>query len=478
MYFSLKVKVFCNLFALVFLFKAYGQNTNSIPLTLDKLIASYHEKGLFNGSILISANDTVLLKKAYGYSNISWKNKNEIDTKMMLASLSKHFTANLILQLYQEKKIALNDSVHQHLIEFKNSPIGNLTIRQLLSHTSGIKRDIFELAEETQVFQPRREIYKALIDSKLLFIPGSASSYSNTGYYLLSEIIEKVTNLSYNDALCKLIFDPLEMNNSGFKNNSLVIPKLARGYEILLGEAIYGNIGHTSSGKGASGIYSTVEDIYKYELALQEYKLLSKETQQLMSTPIKKGWGYGWKSRVVGKDSGGNNVHLTFHNGDAGGFASQYLRYAPDHLTIIMLSNQDVLPRSELFNQITTIINGKQPKPIRFKTGDELYKTALKEGTEEAYKKAVKHKQNGGRWPNPIRINFCGNQLLKVERIKDAKIIHSLNMKLYPKHWLGYVALGLILKDEGKIEEAKDLYLKVLDFDPKNSYAKRFLSEL
>lgn len=474
---SLNSKIVCCLFVLILFSKAYGQ-TDSRTVKLDKLLNSYHEKGFFNGTILVAANDTVLLKKAYGYSNISWNNKNTIDTKMLLASLSKHFTANLILQLYQENKITLTDPVDQYLTEFKDSAIGSLTISELLSHTSGIKRDIFELSEESVVFQSRKKIYEVLKNSKLLFDSSSASSYSNAGYYVLSEIVEKVTNLSYGDALKKMIFNPLGMTNSGFLNKSVVTLKLSNGYEILLGQPIYGNPSHPSVNKGASSIYSTIEDIYLYELALQKYQLLSKETQQLMATPIKAGWGYGWKSSVVGKDSLGSNVHLTFHNGDAGGYASQYLRYAPDRLVIIMLSNQDILPRTELFNQITNVINGNQANPIRYRTPDDLYETALEEGIEKAYNKAIELKENGRKWPNPTRINFCANQLHKVNRVVDAKTIHRLNMKLYPNHWLGYVSLGLILKDEGRKEEARTLYLKVLEFDPENSYAKRFLNEL
>jgi CubicO group peptidase (beta-lactamase class C family) len=459
---------------------AFPQNVNIAEKQqrLDSLISSYETNSLFNGTILIAENNNILLNQGYGYADFSWKIKNSADTKMMLASLSKHFTANCILQLYEKKLVHLDSTIGHYLKDFKNSDIGKVTIHQLLSHTSGIKRDALELSEEAEVFQTEETIFKKLIDSKLLFVPGSKSSYSNAGYYLLSKIIESITNKTFSEALNDMIFKPVGMKNSGLLNKAIVVNNLANGYERLLGEPINGILTHPSVNQGASSIYSTTEDIFKYELSLQNNILLSKETQLLMETPVKNGWGYGWKCNLVGKDQNGNNLYMTFHNGDSGGFSSQYLRYAPDKFTVIILSNQDVLPRTELLNQIIAIINGGNSKPIESNYSEQIYKTAIENSLEEAIKKAIALQEQGKRYPNPTRINFLGNMLLRIGRKEDSKTIHKLNIRLHPKNFLGYAALGLILKSECNITEAKRMFEKILEFDKTNSYAINFLNDI
>lgn len=445
---------------------------------LDSLITAYADLSLFNGTILIAEGNKVLLEKGYGYADFTWSIKNEATTKMMLASLSKHFTANCILQLYQSKQLDLNDKVQKHLPYFEDTDIGIVTIHQLLSHTSGIQRDIFELAEESQVHQIESDIFKKIKNSELQFSPGSTYSYSNAGYFLLAKIIEKTTKASFAESLQTLIFDPVGMKNSGFYNRYAIEKNMAQGHRVMFEERIKAILSDPSAVMGASGIFSTVNDIFKYEIAYQNNLLLSKETQKLMETPVSKRYGYGWNSSLAGKDEEGNNRYLNYHDGDAGGFASRYLRYGPDKFTIIMLSNQDKLPRTELFNQIVAIVNGGHPQPIKKDAYELVYKTAIDEDIDHAMQIAEGLKKKGIRYPHAIRINFLANMLLNVGRVEDAKTINRLIIAMHPENHIGYAALGLILKSEGNVIEAKTMFEKILEFDPKNSYAKEFLEDI
>ncbi len=469
------------IFIIVFLIlseTSLAQVDSSTGQQLDSLFSKYAELGIFNGAILIAEDNEIHLKKGYGYANYTWNIKNDVDTKFQLASLSKHFTANCIMQLKERELINLDDNLSMHLSEFEGSDVGNLTIHQLLSHTSGIKRDIFELAEDSQVHQIESDIFTILKESELQFEPGSKYSYGNAGYYLLAKIVERKMQIPFGEALQELIFDPAEMSNSGFHNKSIIVENLARGYEVMIDERVNGLLADPSVDMGASSVYSTVEDIFKYELAYQGNEMLSDASKSLMETPVMSNSGYGWKSNLVGKDSEGNNLYMSFHNGDYGGFATQYLRYGPDKFTIVMLSNQDELPRTELFNQIVTIVNGGTPRPIIKNKHNQIYRAVINEDVETAIELANDLKATGTNYPHPFRVNSLGNMLFNVGRSEDAKKIHQLNISLYPENFIGYAAIGLILKAEGDLDGAKDLFKKILEFDPKNTYAISFLADL
>jgi len=471
-------KTYLILVLLIIAQSSISQTLDDRGKRLDSLINAYADLNLFNGTILIAQDNKILLEKGYGYADFEWNSKNNSNTKMMLASFSKHFTANCILQLYQNEQLDLNDEVQKHLPFFKDSDIGTLTIHQLLSHTSGIQRDIYELAEESQVHQIELDVFKKLRNSELRFIPGARYSYSNAGYFLLAKIIERTTDVSFAESLDSLIFRPVGMKNSGYFNKYKITPNIARGHNVMFEERIKATMSDPSVIMGASGIYSTINDIFEYEKSYQNNLLLTKESKRLMETPVTKKYGYGWNSNLVGKDKEGENIYLNFHNGDASGFATQYLRYGPDRFTVIMLSNQDKLPRSELFNQIVNVVNGGNPMPINTSVYDLVYRTAVDEGIDNAMQIADSLKSNGINYPNAIRVNFLANMFLKVDRIEDAKTLNGLIIRMYPKDHIGYSALGLILKSEGNLIEAKTTFEKILEFDPKNPYAKKFLKEL
>ena len=238
---------------------------------IDELLKRFNEFGQFNGTVLVAENGRVIFKKGYGYANLEWKIPNDIDTKFRLASVTKQFTAAVILRLVDQGKIKLDGKLTDYLPDYRKDTGDRVTIHQLLNHTSGIP----SYTDQPGFFQnDSRDNYtvadfvKKFASGDLQFEPGSKFAYNNSAYFILGAIIEKVTGKSYADAMKEHIFAPLGMNNSGYDLASPIIPKRATGYQ--RGGNGYVNAPYLDMWLpyAAGSLYSTVEDLYLWDQAL------------------------------------------------------------------------------------------------------------------------------------------------------------------------------------------------------------------
>lgn len=452
-----------------------GQN-QALNEQLDSLMNAYHKSGYFNGAVLITLNHEPILESGYGFANHEWNIPNSVRTKFKIASLSKQFTAFCILQLEKSGLLLLDDPIDNYIPELGSSSIGIVTISQALYHSSGIQRDIFETDDEAQIYQSKSDILNKMAKMKLQFEPGSKVQYSNAAYHLLAIIIENVTSKSFDRALDSLIFEPLGMFNSGYWHSSKVIEKSSTGYDILLGQAIKGTPHHHSVSKGAGGIYTTIEDMVIYDSYLN--KKLDPSIKKKMKTPGLGIWGIGWKLRYTGDGADGQKQYLAQMSGDAGGFASHYLWYENDGLSIILLSNQDLLPREHIVGNVLNIINQSKPQNISPNYADSVFIKTITQGVKSGVALAKQLSKEKKYQLNVIRANFCANQLFKVGKIEQSKLIHRLIIAYYPDHWMGYAGLGLVLKNQGLLKEAKHAFKEGLKQSPDNRYLLEFLDEL
>lgn len=464
-------------FLSIFLFSAFnyaiGQTSSALSQKLDSLMLAYNSTKHFNGATLIAVNNEVVLKKGYGYANLEWNIPNSITTKFQIASLSKQFTALCILKLEESGLLQLDDPIDKYISELESSSIGKVTINQALYHSSGIQRDIFETDDEAQIYQSKSDILKKMAQMKLQFEPGSKVQYSNTAYHLLAIVIENITSNTFDRALDSLIFEPIKMFNSGYWHSSKVIEESSTGYDILLGEAIKGTPHHPSVNKGASGIYTTIDDIEIYNSYLN--KVLDSSIKRKMKTPGIGAWGIGWRLRHVGEAA---NQYLAQMSGDAGGFASHYFWYDNDGLSIILLSNQDLLPRDHIVGNVLNIINQTDLQDIPPNYADSIYLETITKGVASGNALAKQLSKEKKHQLNVIRANFCANQLFKIGKTEQSKLIHRLIIEHYPDHWMGYAGLGLVLKSQGLIDEAKHTFEEGLKQSPENRYLTEFLNEL
>jgi len=301
----------------------------------DSLLQAYAGKNMFSGSVLIAKGGKVLLSKGYGMANYSYNVPNAPATKFKLASVSKQFTAMAILILQERGKLSVEDKLTKFIPDYPKG--GQITIHNLLTHTSGIQSltslPLFD-SIMTMPLSLEQEIayFKNL---PLEFEPGTKHKYSNSGYILLSYIIEKASGKKYGEFMKESIFDPLGMKNSGLYTNSEILKNAACGYSEggdCLENAQYVDMGIPS---GAGALYSTVEDMYLWDRALYTEKLVKKATMEKIFTPFLDKYAYGW---MVDDFRGHKWI---FHTGGIQGFSTVMNRFPDDDMCIVVLKNVD-----------------------------------------------------------------------------------------------------------------------------------------
>ena len=264
---------------------------------IQEVLALAHKYRQFNGTALVAENGKVIYKGAFGPANIEWNIPNTPDTKFRLGSITKQFTATVILQLVEQGKIKLDAKLTDYLPEYRKDTGDKVTIHHLLTHTSGIpsytsQSGFFENVSRNPYKVD--EFVKKYASGDLEFEPGSKYTYNNSGYFLLGAIIERVTGKPYEQVLKANIFDPVGMTNTGYDHHDTLIPKRASGYRKTPDGYTNAPYLDMSIPYAAGSLYSTVEDLLVWDQALYTDKLLSAQSKALMYKPFLDEYGYGW----------------------------------------------------------------------------------------------------------------------------------------------------------------------------------------
>jgi len=325
--------------------KKIDTNEAELKKNLNQFLVNLADKEAFSGSVLLAKGQQVLFKQAYGDANKSFNIANKLDTKFSLGSMNKMFTSVAILQLIEQGKLKFEDK----LINYVDStwlPKGeakNITIRQLLTHSSGLGNFFTEEFNNTSKGNYRKlTSYKKIISSTpLQFAPGSSNRYSSSGMHMLGLVIEQVSGENYYDYINKNIYQKAGMINSASYELDGITPNLAVGYLKMAHSDTWVSNYYASSVKGgpAGGGYSTVGDIYNFSQALRQFKLLSKDmTEQLYSNKVQYNspswYSYGF---VI---SGTNVDRVIGHNGASLGVDARLDMHLDTDITVIVLANQ------------------------------------------------------------------------------------------------------------------------------------------
>jgi CubicO group peptidase (beta-lactamase class C family) len=323
------------------------------PAKLDSLLDAYAKVWDYTGSVLVATKGGVLFEKGYGYKNKETRSLNDTNTIFQIGSITKQFTSAIILQLEEEKKLSLQDSLTKYIPDYPNG--NTITIEQLLTHTAGVynyTNDAVFMKNESMHPISRDSLIARFKFKPLDFTPGEKFSYSNSGYELLGYIIEKVTGESYFQAVRQRIFQPLHMDHSGFDFTDLRSPDKASGY--TPGSTTPAPIVDSSVSFAAGAIFTTVGDLYKWDRGLLSGKILSHALQQKAYTPHLAGYGYGW----IINEAGGKKV--VEHGGGITGFVSYIKRIPEDETCIIILDNQPNSANTlKMAQDIADILSGK-----------------------------------------------------------------------------------------------------------------------
>ena len=316
---------------------------------MEQVVQSYVDSKQFMGSVLVAQDGKVVLNKGYGFANLEWDVPNTPTSKYRLGSLTKQFTAACILLLEERGKLKIDDPVKKYM---PGAPAAwdKVTIFHLLTHTSGIPS--FTGFPDYAASEPFPSTPEKLVarfrDKPLEFQPGEKWNYSNSGYVLLGYLIEKISGQTYSQFVQENIFTPLGMKDSGYDSNSAIIPHRAAGYTpIPNGIKNAGYIDMTIP-LSAGGLYSTTEDLLRWEQGLMGGKLLSPASLQKMTTPFKQDYAFG-----IGVHTEKGHKIID-HNGGIEGFNTILQYYPESKLTIIVLAN----------------LNGQAPEAIAAKLAD------------------------------------------------------------------------------------------------------------
>jgi CubicO group peptidase (beta-lactamase class C family) len=329
---------------------------------LEILLKKLDEDEEFSGTVLVAKDENVLFEKAIGEASKSYNVLNKTDTKFNLASLGKMFTGTAITQLVEKGKISFDDPIGKYVsADWLNPEISNkIQIRHLLTHTSGLGdyfRDAY-LQSAVPIFRDLDD-YKSLIaDDTLSFEPGTKFSYSNTGMLLLGVIIENVTGEDYFDYLKKNIFEPAGMVNTGGFYKDRPVENRATGYSKIYenGKVTWDNHQFTRIMRGSpsGGIYSTIEDMLKFDIALRSDKLLSHEyTKILFEERPELNVSFHSYGFFISKSNAGR---VASHKGDGRGVNCQFKMFLDSGYTVVVLSNYSQPSANIVANVIDQLI--------------------------------------------------------------------------------------------------------------------------
>ncbi|MGP8234254.1 MAG: serine hydrolase [Limisphaerales bacterium] len=454
------------------------------------LMTNLYERGQFNGSIVVARDGKVIYRNAFGEADSESHRQFTPTTPSNLASVSKQFTSMLIMMLSEQGKINYDDPVSKYIPKLEKC-VDGITVRHLLTHTSGIP-DVGDLG----IDHPRlteSEVLKAVIKQHSQFPkPGLRYQYSNTGYILLAMIVEQVAGKSFSDCLRDNIFKPLGMNSTFLDDGS--------GHNLNLAATGYDQYGDRDGSppatadfplprhllpdytKGDGGIYSTVDDLLKWDEALYTNKLVRQSTLEEAFTPgeVKEGfstYGFGWnisRKYLVFGDK------YVWHTGSTGGYRAFIGRRLGEKLTVIMLTNKGNSPRVEINDAIVNVLHGKACNLPKLPIAPKMYDLIKKQGIEAAQRMyaSLKATNGAGYEFSESEFNSLGYKLLSDGDKGSAMRIFELNTAQYPSSSNAFDSLGEAYQRAGKKDLAIKAYKRAVELDPNNLHARNILRKL
>lgn len=320
---------------------------------MDQIARAAAEADEFSGSVLVARDGEIVFDRGYGFANREWSVPNDGDTKFRLGSVSKQFTAVAIMLLNERGLVDLDAPIKTYLADAP-AAWDAVTTRQLLSHTSGVPD--FTRFDDFQELKTRPATLDSLIarfrDRPLDFQPGEKWAYSNSGYILLTAIIEKAGGEPYARFVTENLFQPLGMADSGYDSHAAILPRRASGYTPTDEGVVNADYVDMSIPQGAGALYSTTHDLLKWEQGLFGGRLLKPESVTLLTTPVRDDYAFGLAVAGEGDD------RTVSHSGAIEGF-NTYMAYDPARrMTVVVLGNLNGSGPDKLGESLMTLARG------------------------------------------------------------------------------------------------------------------------
>ncbi|WPO78357.1 serine hydrolase domain-containing protein [Flavobacterium sp. KACC 22761] len=348
-------------FLIIAIAKGQSKDDKQLIKNLDELLSEKFITASPGCVVLVAKKGEVVYRKAFGSANLELNVPMKPEMVFKLGSITKQFTAVAILQLVEQGKISLQDSLQKFVPDFP-SKSKKITVENLLTHTSGI-RDYMQIDYQEPNLERRDFDPKELIDHfknfPLEFEPGTKYKYSNSGYFLLGYIIEKVSGKSYKTYLQENILKPLNLNQIYFDTSNAIIPNRVSGYRKEGSEFKNADYWSMTIAYAAGELISNADDLLKWNIGLYSCKILKKETLDKAFVPFKlkdgsmTEYGYGWILKNI------NGIKSIEHGGAITGFLSNEIYFPEEDVFVATLFNCECAPKDELSVDIASIALGK-----------------------------------------------------------------------------------------------------------------------
>lgn len=472
------------------MFDAKGQSQQGLAERIESFLDAYHDYGYFNGSALVAEGGQVVFKGGFGHADMSWDIPNTPQTKFRIGSVTKHFTAALILQLAEEGRLDLQASISDVLPEYPAAQGDRVTIHHLLTHTSGIPSytgfpDFLEFTRDPYEPDSMLALFSGL---PLEFEPGSRWAYNNSGYYLLGVVIETVTGQPFDEVLRERILDPMNLTNTGYDHYTDIVDSMATGY-VKFGPG-YERAPYldTSVPYAAGMMYSTVEDLYRWDQLLYGKGPFSNaETMDLWFGPHARinsedeaspHYGYGWMVHELPLAE--DTVRVVSHGGGIFGFTTGFWRMPDERRTVILMDNTNSSHVDAIGQGLVRLLNGDDPPMPKRPIGDALDPVIESSGVEaavERYRELLASAPEDYDF-GESQLNMLGYRYLRAGRTDVAIRIFQLNVERFPESANAYDSLGEAYMEAGDRDQAIANYQKAIELNPGFENSKRMLRRL
>ncbi len=319
----------------------------------DTIVKQYATTKNFSGIVLVADKGKIIYQQQIGLANRQDKLPITPNSKFKICSITKTFTAVIILQLMEEGKIDLNKTIGAYFPDYTGEARDKVTIHHLLTYSSGIE-NVDQSSEAMYALQmPVDTIIKKYCSGRLVSAPGTKMEYKNAEFIILGKIIEKITGKPYAVVLKEKILQPLKMDNSGLLNNKDIIPGLVHNYLVDSTGKFYNDDPYWIENFYSSGaMYSTSPDLLKFDQGLFNNKLLKQETVKLMTTSYPELWGVAYSFWVNDQQFGKIKTRVMDRRGSIGGANTAWYHFLQENKTIIVFSNSNAADVVELRQQI------------------------------------------------------------------------------------------------------------------------------
>ncbi len=456
------------------------------------LLRAVRSRAAFNGAILVAERGRIVFEEARVEADFARQTPLRTNSAFELASVSKPFTATASMLLAERGKLSYDDPIAKYLPEV---PYPGVTIRHLLTHTSGLPDPEQLLSGDW----PSGKVAKnadvvarlAALRPPAFFAPGERWRYNGTAYFLLARIVEKVSGLPFGRFLETNVFRPLGMRDSFVAGERT--GRLARGYmrpttwsdEYALSDTVprYSYVTAFGDTSGAKGVYSSAEDLFKWVRALNGGRLVKRATLDEAYTPAKlndgttpsagggggngrmSSYGFGW---FIQSGPDGKTVR---HTGDWPGYITCLIHNVDRDQTIVVLTNTGDVSAIEIANAIENLLNRHPYTLPRLSIAREVARTILSRGVEAGV--ARYHELKTGRpddydFASESELNRLGYELLRHEKKPEALAVFELNVDAFPESWNVHDSLAEAYLAVGDRERAIESYRRSVELNPES----------